>query len=100
MAMKRHVPRADLRALRNDVAVTGVIARLGIPWKVRDGYFRFLCPRCSDFHTAASQETNLARCFRCGVSFNPIDIVMAARGVSFLDAVRYLREEAASIREP
>ena len=34
---------------------------LGLPSKVSDGYIRFLCPQCSEFNTAASASTNLAR---------------------------------------
>ncbi len=86
------IPRDELRRLRNDVDIASLIGRLAIPSKVRDGYLRFLCPLCSDFHTATNPRTNLARCFRCQRNFNPIDLTIVERGWRFLDAVRYLQQ--------
>ena len=85
------ISAADLRRLRNDIGIDEVIDRLHIPWKRRDGYLRFLCPRCGDFHTATNPRTNLGRCFRCRENFNPVDLVMVQERTSFLDAVRRLR---------
>jgi len=80
-----------LRALRNDVPINDLIrGHLELAWKEREGYLRFLCPRCSEFHTATNPKTNLARCFRCAVSFNPIELVMAIEHCAFVDAVRIL----------
>lgn len=90
--MTRRISKAELRSLRNEVDVAVILRHLEIPWKIREGYFRFLCPLCSDFHTATNPRTNLARCFRCGKNFNPIDLVILVLGKSFLDAVCYLRE--------
>jgi len=89
--MAERFPHALLRALRNDLPIDRLIRiHLDLPSKERDGYLRFSCPRCGDFHTATNPETNLARCFRCRENFNPIDLVMAAEGMSFVDAVRTL----------
>lgn len=79
-----------LRALRNDIPFEAVIRKLGVPAKEVEGYFRFLCPLCSEFHTATNPRTNLGRCFRCRENYNPIDLVMAVEKVSFLDAVSLL----------
>ena len=80
-----------LRSLRNDLRIEDLIRnRLDVVWKERDGYLRFLCPLCGDFHTATNPRTNLARCFRCGVNFNPIEMVMAAKHCGFVDAVKML----------
>ncbi len=79
-----------LRALRNDIPIEAVIRKLGVPAKEVEGYFRFLCPLCSEFHTATNPRTNLGRCFRCRENYNPIDLVMAVEKVSFLDAVSLL----------
>jgi len=79
-----------LWALRNRVPINDVIRKLDIPAKEVEGFFRFLCPTCHDFHTATKPETNLARCFRCRHNHNPIDLVMVVRNAPFLDAVRYL----------
>jgi DNA primase len=92
--MTRRIPDETLRALRNDIPIRPLIAEeLELPWKLSEGIFRFLCPICSDFHTATNPRTNLARCFRCRRNFNPIEIVMAAEGCTFLDAVRRLRRK-------
>ena len=89
--MSRRIPPAELRRLRNQVDIAELIRRLGVPWKRRDGYFRFLCPLCGDFNTAINPRTNLARCFRCRENFNPIDLVMRIERLSFLQAVEFLR---------
>jgi DNA primase len=89
--MKQRFNADMLRQLRNDIPIHRLIGDvLGIPCKVREGYFRFLCPLCSDFNTATNPKTNLARCFRCQRNFNPIDIVMFEKRLNFVDAVEYL----------
>ena len=89
--MSQRFPSELLRSLRNDLPIDDVIRhRLRLVWKEREGYLRFLCPLCSEFHTATNPKTNLARCFRCRVSFNPIELVMAVEHSSFVDAVKIL----------
>jgi DNA primase len=79
--------------IRNEIPIDDLIAeRLDITWKESDGVFRFLCPACSDFHTATNPRTNLGRCFRCRRNFNAIDITMAAEDCDFLHAVEILRQ--------
>jgi hypothetical protein len=89
--MARRISEDELRSLRNDIGIDWLINKLGVSWKRRDGYLRFLCPHCSEFHTATNPTTNLARCFRCNVNFNPIELIMVERRLSFLEAVRELR---------
>lgn len=84
------ISASRLRALRNDLPINKVIADLSLVAKEVEGYFRFLCPLCSDFHTATNPQTNLGRCFRCKKNFNPIDLVMTVEKISFLDAVKRL----------
>lgn len=80
-----------LRSLRNDIPIGDLIQKqLDLPSKHRDGFLRFLCPLCNEFNTAVNPKTNLGRCFRCLRNFNPIDLVMAVQGCSFLNAVKYL----------
>ncbi len=57
--------------------------------KISEGYFRFLCPLCSEFLTAINSKTNLARCFRCEKNFNPTDMVMQVNHCNFKEAVEY-----------
>jgi DNA primase len=89
--MSRRIAEAELRRLRNDIDISQLIRCLGVPWKERDGYFRFLCPICGEFNTATNPRTNLGRCFRCCENFNPIDLVMRLERLSFLQAVDFLR---------
>lgn len=85
------IPRSELRRLRNEVEISALVCELGLPAKSIEGIRRFLCPRCAEFNTATNPRTNLARCFRCAENFNPIELVMAARGCKFLEAVDYLQ---------
>ena len=89
--MSDRFPPEMLRRLRNEIPINLVIKEfLKIPTKLSEGYFRFLCPLCSEFITATNPKTNLARCFLCEKNFNAIDIVMTAKQVSFRSAVDYL----------
>ena len=84
-----------LRALRNDFPIADLIQlRLQLPNTFRDSFLRFLCPLCSGFNTAVNPASNLARCFACKKNFNPIDLVIAVRRCSFLDAVKFLQSSA------
>jgi DNA primase len=89
--MTQRISKSDLHTLRNDIPVNDVIKNmLALPTKMTDGFFRFLCPLCSDFHTAINPKTNLARCFRCQENFNSIDLVMRVKNVNFKEAVSML----------
>jgi DNA primase len=89
--MTDRFPPEMLKRLRNDIPINLVIKEfLKIPVKFSEGYFRFLCPICSEFVTATNPKTNLARCFRCQKNFNPIDMVMATKQITFRSAVDYL----------
>lgn len=79
-----------LRALRNDLPLDRVIARLEIPTGRRGRRTTFRCPLCRTHHTVVDPRSNLGRCFRCARSFNPIDLAMAERGCTFLAAIREL----------
>ncbi len=89
--MAKRISDVLLRKLRNDMPIEILIARiLKIPSKYSEGIFRFLCPICNEFNTAAKKQTNLARCFRCNKNFNPIDIVMTYYDKNFLDTINFL----------
>jgi DNA primase len=93
---RRYSPEL-LRALRNDIAIAGLIAQvLDWPWKISEGQFRFLCPLCGEFNSATNPRTNLARCFGCQQNFNPIDLVMAVRRCTFVEAVQLLKSTTAT----
>ena len=85
--MPRHPPHLLFR-LRNHIPIDRLIIDvLKIPHKHSDGYLRFLCPFCLEFNSATNPNTNLARCFRCKINFNPIDLLIADLGLSFKQAV-------------
>lgn len=89
--MTQRYSKERLRMLRNDIPISRLISEfLRLPCKVSEGYFRFLCPLCSEFNTATNPKTNLARCFRCRKNFNPIDMVMAVKSCNFRDAVEMI----------
>ena len=91
MSSPRSLAQSYLRRLRNDIPIRDVIADLlDMVWKISEGRFRFLCPLCREFHTAANPKTNLARCFRCERNFNPIDMTMIHKRQDFLQAVAFL----------
>ena len=89
--MAHRIPRQTLFLLRNDIPIDFIITDfLRLPCKMSEGFLRFLCPLCQDFNSATNPKTNLARCFRCEKNFNPIDLVIAEKGISFKDAVHLL----------
>ncbi len=90
--MKKKFSSRELFELRNNIPVEMLIKdQLQLPSKIRDGFFRFLCPMCNEFQTAVNPATNLARCFRCEKNFNTIDLVMKVRGYGFKDSVLFLK---------
>lgn len=90
--MKTRFSKQQLFDLRNKIPVDMLIRdQLLIPSKIRDGVFRFLCPKCNEFQTGVNPATNLARCFRCERNFNTIDLVMEIKGYGFKDSVLFLK---------
>lgn len=82
----------ELYELRNSIPVDVLIeTKLGIPAKISEGVFRFLCPLCNEFQTGVNPKTNLSRCFRCEKNFNTIDLVMTCRSIGFVESVKYLQ---------
>ena len=85
------LPDRFLRQLRNRVPIQSLIrSSLGLANHVTDGIFRFECPVCKAFHTSVKKETNLARCFDCQTNFNPIDMVMVVKKISFRESTTFL----------
>ena len=86
----RRFSALHLGRLRNDISVRAVIDDLRIPTRRRGARSTFRCPSCATYLTAINPRTNLARCFLCQRSFNPIDLAMEECGYGFLQAVRYV----------
>jgi hypothetical protein len=68
-----------LRRIRNDLPMPVTIAALGRegpPAKMSEGYFRFLCPNCSEMLATVNPKNNLAHCFCCKKNLNNIDLLL------------------------
>jgi len=90
--MAKRFSDQELFELRNRIPIRLLIKNeLNIPCKIIDQVFRFLCPLCNEFNTSTNPRTNLARCFRCEKNFNPIDIVIACKKMSFVQSVNFLK---------
>ena len=81
----------QLQKLR-DLPIEGVAERLGL----RVNRHKCLCPFHDDHHASLSFKVskNTFRCFVCGASGGPIDLVMKYLNNEFLDACRWLSTEA------
>lgn len=91
--MKRRFSAQQLFTLRNHIPIDILIEKiLMVPSKFSKGFFRFLCPLCTEFNTATNPDTNLARCFRCNKNFNTIDTVMIIRKTNFVESVKFLKQ--------
>jgi DNA primase len=91
--MQSRYSKDFLWAIRNTINIDRLIKQnLKLSYKHADGFLRFPCPHCHDYHTATMKKTNLARCFRCKINFNTIDLVMLVYGFSFRKAVEYLKD--------
>ncbi len=88
---RSHFSKQELYNLRNHIPVAEVMNQLDIPVKISEGYTRFLCPVCKEFNTSINPKTNLARCFLCEKNYNPIDLVLSVKGLTFIESVKYLR---------
>ena len=82
--------RIQLQKLR-DLPIEGVAERLGLTVK----HHKALCPFHDDRHPSLSFKVskNTYRCFVCGASGGPIDLVMKYLRKDFLDATKWLADE-------
>ena len=80
----------ELQKLR-DLPIEGVAERLGLQVRMH----KCLCPFHDDRHPSLSFSVrrNTFRCFVCGASGGPIDLVMKYLDKDFLDACRWLADE-------
>lgn len=82
--------KSELQKLR-ELPIEGVAERLGFQVKTN----KCLCPFHDDHHASLSLSVrrNTYRCFVCGASGGPIDLVMQYLNKDFLDACRWLADE-------
>jgi DNA primase len=82
--------RQELQKLR-DLPIEGVAERLGL----RVSRHKCLCPFHDDHHASLSFKVskNTFRCFVCGASGGPIDLVMRHLHVDFMEACKWLADE-------
>ncbi|MFO7906556.1 MAG: CHC2 zinc finger domain-containing protein [Planctomycetota bacterium] len=91
--MAKFFTRHQLYKMRNNIPLADVLRLLQWLHKTREGRVCFVCPHCSESLTAINQRTNLARCFRGEINFNPIDLVMLINDYDFVAAVHFLQEQ-------
>ncbi len=79
--------RFELQRLR-DLPIEGVAERLGLSVSRH----KCLCPFHDDHHASLSFSVrrNTFRCFVCGASGGPIDLVMRTQRMGFIEACRWL----------
>ena len=87
----------ELQKLR-DLPIEGVAERLGL----QVTRHKALCPFHDDSHPSLSFRVNrnTFRCFVCGASGGPIDLVMKYLRKNFLDATKWLADENNIILQP
>lgn len=88
--------RQDIQKLR-ELPIEGVAERLGLSVK----HHKALCPFHADNHPSLSFKVskNTYRCFVCGASGGPIDLVMKHLNLDFRAACRWLADEHNMILE-
>lgn len=88
--------RQDIQKLR-ELPIEGVAERLGL----RVVHHKALCPFHADNHPSLSFKVskNTYRCFVCGASGGPIDLVMKHLNLDFRAACRWLADENNMILE-
>ena len=89
--------RYELQKLR-ELPIEGVAERLGLTVKRH----KCLCPFHNDHDPSLSFKVskNTYRCFVCGASGGPIDLVMRHLNKPFLDACRWLADEELMVTGP
>jgi DNA primase len=93
--MSRRFSPRQLTYLRNQVPISRVIEALSGLAVRHDGKLHFKCPLCHAVNTSVNIEPNLARCFDCRKNFNPIELVMHQRQISFVESVKWLMQRTA-----
>ena len=93
--MTRRFSARQLSFLRNNVPIDRVIeAMLSVATGNKNGKPSFNCPVCHSANTSINAKHNLARCFECRQNFNPIEFVMHQRHMSFVDSVKWLKQNS------
>ena len=81
--------RIELQKLR-DLPIEGVAERLGLRVRMH----KCLCPFHEDHHPSMSLKKSHYRCFVCGASGGPIDLVMKYQRLGFKEACDFLNDGA------
>ena len=89
--MTKYFSRQLLYRIRNEIPLASSCRSSSGLTRTRDGRLCLLCPRCGEFLTVVNPRTNFARCFRCEVNFNTIDLTMSIKECDFVAAVHHLQ---------
>ena len=84
--------RFELQKLR-DLPIEGVAGRLGL----RVERHKCLCPFHDDHHASMSFRKNKFKCWSCGENGDTISLVMKYLDKDFLEACKWLADEAACV---
>jgi len=91
--MFKRFEKQELYNIRNKIPIDILIEKeLMIPSKMTINGLKFQCPICKEMETATNPKTNLARCFKCKLNFNPIDITKLCKQFGFVESVIYLKD--------
>ena len=90
--MNKRFSNRELYLIRNAISLPVLITSLNLPCKEVEGFYRFICPDCSEMRTAINPKTNLGRCFRCNKNFNTIELAMKIWNKNFVETVKQLKQ--------
>ena len=80
----------NLNYIRNQINLKNLASNLGIQMKIKDNQCWFVCPKCGKMKASFQKNQNLARCWKCNIRYNTIDLVMAHFDMDFIQAVTFL----------
>lgn len=87
----------SLRYIRNQIDLKSLASYLGIQMKVKNNQCWFVCPKCAKLKASFQKNQNLARCWKCNIRYNTIDLVMAHFNMNFTEAVMFLIKQERQI---
>lgn len=85
--------RQLLEDIRNQINLKSLASHLGIQMKIKDNQRWFVCPKCTKMKASFQKNQNLARCWKCNIRYNPIELVMAHFNMNFREAVMFLMDQ-------
>ena len=82
-----------LEYIRNQINLISLASNLGIQMKRKNNQCWFVCPHCGTMKASFQKNQNLARCWKCNIRYNAIELVMAHCNINFKQAVIFLMDQ-------